>query len=132
GSAVSGRRQAPLRVLARSPAGADVLAKSPTVIDGIWPRKSGSHQTHRWSEVDSNCRSLSRNGSVSPAERELRKREKGSLEAANISGGTGGSNPVSSSGESSNHRFPARTDVRPARPAEPSRVPRPTQPQFRQ
>ena len=27
---------------------ADVLAKSPTVIDGIRPRKSGSHQTHRW------------------------------------------------------------------------------------
>ena len=37
---------------------ADVLAKSPTVIDGIRPRKSGSHQTHRWREQDSNHRSL--------------------------------------------------------------------------
>jgi hypothetical protein len=35
-----------------------------------------SSQTLRWREVDSNCRSLSRNGSVSPAERELRKCEK--------------------------------------------------------
>ena len=30
------------------------LAKSPTVIDGIRPRKSRSHQTPRWSERDSN------------------------------------------------------------------------------
>jgi len=30
------------------------------VIDGIRPRKSGSHQTHRWRKTDSNCRSLSR------------------------------------------------------------------------
>jgi hypothetical protein len=29
---------------------ADVLAKSPTVIDGIRPRKSGSQLTHRWRE----------------------------------------------------------------------------------
>jgi hypothetical protein len=35
-------------------------AKSSTVIDGIRPRKSGSHQTHRWSKRDSNRRSLSR------------------------------------------------------------------------
>src|SRR5882762_745526 len=48
-------------------------------------------KTLRWREVeDSNCRSLSRNGSVSPAERELRKREEGSLEAASISGGDRG------------------------------------------
>jgi hypothetical protein len=33
------------------------LAKSPTVIDGIRPRKSGSHQTPRWREQDSNHRS---------------------------------------------------------------------------
>src|SRR6266481_8878515 len=33
------------------------LAKSPTVIDGIRPRKS-AHQTHRWSETDSNSQSL--------------------------------------------------------------------------
>jgi hypothetical protein len=39
---------------------ADVLAKSPTVIDGIRPRKSGSHQTHRWRKGDSNRRSRSR------------------------------------------------------------------------
>src|SRR5438105_2316775 len=49
----------------------------------------GVRPTRRWREVDSNCRSFSRNGSVSPAERELRKREKGSLEAASISGGPG-------------------------------------------
>src|SRR6266850_7669142 len=36
---------------------ADVLAKSPTVIDGIRPRKSGSQLTRRWREVDSNHRS---------------------------------------------------------------------------
>src|SRR6266403_4972255 len=39
---------------------ADVLAKSPTVIDGIRPRKSGSHVTHRWREPDSNHRFLLR------------------------------------------------------------------------
>jgi hypothetical protein len=33
------------------------LVKSPTVIDGIPPRKSGSHQTRRWREQDSNLRS---------------------------------------------------------------------------
>jgi hypothetical protein len=33
------------------------LAKSPTVIDGIRPRKSGSHQTPRWRKPDSNHRS---------------------------------------------------------------------------
>jgi len=36
---------------------ADVLAKSATVIDGIRPRKSGSHQPHRWREPDSKHRS---------------------------------------------------------------------------
>ena len=35
-------------------------AKSSTVIDGIRPRKSGSHQTHRWREPDSKSWSLSR------------------------------------------------------------------------
>jgi len=34
------------RVLTRSVRGG--------VIDGIRPRKSGSHQTHRWREMDSN------------------------------------------------------------------------------
>src|SRR6202022_4294379 len=35
------------------------LAKSLPVIDGIRSRKSCSHQTPRWSETDSNPRSLS-------------------------------------------------------------------------
>src|SRR6202022_2413222 len=35
------------------------LAKSLQVIDGIRSRKSCSHQTPRWSETDSNPRSLS-------------------------------------------------------------------------
>jgi hypothetical protein len=33
------------------------LVKSPTIIDGIPPRKSGSHQTRRWRGTDSNPRS---------------------------------------------------------------------------
>ena len=41
------------------------LAKSPTVIDGICPRKPGSHPTPRWRKTDSNCRSPLKTGGFS-------------------------------------------------------------------
>jgi hypothetical protein len=44
--------------IASYPYGADI-GEIPGVIDGIWPRKSGSHQTPRWTAADSNRRSLS-------------------------------------------------------------------------
>src|ERR1700737_379713 len=50
---------------------------SPPVIGGIRSPKSGSHKTRRWSEEDSNRRSLSQNESVSPTERGVPERRKG-------------------------------------------------------
>src|SRR6266404_7655758 len=62
-------------------------------------------RTHRWSEGDSNCRSLSRNESAFPAEREVPQRRKGLSRERRLScGGTEGSNPLPSTGESANHR----------------------------
>src|SRR5437868_10500467 len=42
--------------------------KSPTVIDGMRPRKPGSHQTLRWSETDSNRWPLAERPRLGPGE----------------------------------------------------------------
>jgi hypothetical protein len=54
----SGRRRGgkPFGTITRSALGG--------VIDGIRPRKSGSHQTHRWREMDSNLRFPNRSAPV--------------------------------------------------------------------
>jgi hypothetical protein len=46
-------------VISVSAAASNRVGEMPGVIDGIWPRKSGSHQTPRWREPDSNHQSRS-------------------------------------------------------------------------
>jgi len=62
-------------------------------IDGIRPRKSGSHRTHRWREADSNSWSLSRKIRLSGG-REVPERSTGNPRKASfVLRGTKGSNP---------------------------------------
>src|SRR6266550_1110617 len=73
--------------------------KSPTVIGGIRPPKSGSHQTPRWRKTDSNHRSPARKSRFL-----LRKAncgtERGQAKKGCFLCGTDGSNPSPSSSES--------------------------------
>jgi hypothetical protein len=86
------------------------LVKSPTVIDGIPPRKSGSHQTRRWREMDSNFQfPVAKPRSVRPA---VMGGRAGCSDTGADLWGTEGSNPSLSSGESG-----ANTTPRLRRPA---------------